>query len=179
MAILKVAQLGNPVLRGKSSEVPLDMIQTVDFQRLIDDMIDTMREYDGVGIAAPQVHVNIRVFTMEVSSNPRYPNNPDFPLTVVVNPIVTITDDTPVDSWEGCLSVPGLRGLVSRVQALKVEGLNRHGESLSLSLQGFPARIVQHETDHLNGNVYLDRMSNFSKLAYQREYERFHISESV
>jgi len=179
MAILKVAQLGNPVLRSVSSEVSIDMINTSDFQRLVDDMVDTMREYDGVGLAAPQVHVGLRLFTMEVSSNPRYPNELNYPLTVIVNPTVTIIESELVDGWEGCLSIPGLRGLVPRIQALRVQGLDRYGKSIDLSLQGFPARIVQHETDHLNGNVYLDQMRNLTTLTFQREYERFHISSSA
>jgi peptide deformylase len=174
MSILKVAALGNPLLRQRSSEVSVDVIQTRDFQKLIDDMVETMREYDGVGIAAPQVHVNLRVFTMEVDSNPRYPGAPAYPLTIVINPIVVITDDGTIDGWEGCLSIPGLRGKVSRAKSLTVAGLNRHGEKTELALEGFPARVVQHETDHLNGNVYLDRMIDLTSLSFQQEYDRFH-----
>jgi peptide deformylase len=178
MAILKVANIGNPILRRKSPDVSLEMIQNVDFQKLIDDMVETMREYDGVGLAASQVHVNLRIFTMEVTSNPRYPDEPNFPLTIVINPIVTVTNDSLINGWEGCLSIPGLRGNVPRVQALSVEGLDRFGERLHLSLEGFPARIVQHETDHLNGMVYIDKMSDLTTLSFQREYERFHLNST-
>jgi len=138
MAILKVAQLGNPILRRRSSEVPLDVVQTPDFQRFIDDMVDTMRDYDGVGIAAPQVHTSLRVLAMEVSSNPRYPNKQDYPLTVMINPLIMAPDSECIDDWEGCLSVPGMRGFVPRTHAIRVTGMNRHGETINLSLEGFP-----------------------------------------
>ncbi len=177
MSILKVAQLGNPILRRNSSDVPLPMIQTPDFQKFIDDMIDTMHEYDGVGLAAPQVHVNLRVFTMEVLSNPRYPNRADYPLTIVINPVITIINSDSVGDWEGCLSIPGLRGFVPRTFSLNLKGLDRQGKAIDLSLEGFPARIAQHETDHCNGKIYLDRMPSFTKLAFQREYERFHLDK--
>lgn len=174
MAILKVAQLGNPVLRQQSAEVTSDHLQSPEFQRLIDDMIETMREYDGVGLAAPQVHIGLRVLVMEVLSNPRYPEEATYPLTVIVNPVLINTANKVVDGWEGCLSVPGLRGLVPRSYGVSVKGLDRSGENLELPLEGFPARIVQHEIDHLDGYVFLDRMQGLSTLSFQREFEKFH-----
>lgn len=173
MAILKVAQLGNPVLRRVCSAVPLETIQSAEFQQLVDNMIETMREYSGVGLAAAQVHRDVRVFVMEVASNRRYPGRSDFPLTIVVNPEVSVEGDANEDGWEGCLSIPGLRGQVRRFQAITLSAQDRNGHFFKLPLSGFPARIVQHEVDHLDGRVFLDRMDDFSKLAFEVEYQRF------
>ncbi|MGC1189605.1 MAG: peptide deformylase, partial [Candidatus Binatus sp.] len=126
--ILKVARLGFPSLRTASSPVPPDRIKTREFQRLIDDMIETMYEYNGVGLAAPQVHLPIQLAVLEVHDHPRHPDMPEVPLTVLVNPIVTILDTTPVEDWEGCLSIPELRGRVPRFKQLRVTALDRNAE---------------------------------------------------
>src|SRR5215469_3547589 len=110
--ILKVARLGFPSVRTVAQLVPPERIKTPEFQRLIDDMIETMHEYHGVGLAAPQVHLPIRLAVLQVQNHPRYPDMPEVPLTVLINPEVTITDRTPIDEWEGCLSIPDLRGMV-------------------------------------------------------------------
>jgi peptide deformylase len=175
MAILKVAQLGNPILRQKSSEVPLDHLQSDAFQRLLEDMVETMREYGGVGLAAPQIHQNLRVFVMEVAANPRYPDRDAFPLTFVVNPRVTSHQDATEDAWEGCLSVPGIRGKVPRLERIELEAQERNGELFRRSLQGFPARVVQHEVDHLDGLIFIDRMKDLPSLSFEAEYQRFHV----
>jgi len=173
MAILKVARLGHPVLRKKAEEVNPSAVRTEAFQKFIDDMIDTMHDYDGVGIAAPQVHVSLQIFVCEVKRNARYPDAPDIPLTVVINPALKDLSQTRVDLWEGCLSIPGMRGLVPRYDYLVCEGLDRAGAPVSLQASGFFARILQHEWDHLQGGVYLDRMPDMKTLAHLEEFEKF------
>ena len=171
--ILKVARLGYPVLRARAQPVAPERIGTSDFQRLLDDLVDTMREYSGVGLAAPQVHLPLRVAVLEVEHHPRYPEMPSVPLTFLVNPELTILDRTPVEDWEGCLSIPEMRGRVPRHKQLRVTALGRHGEALDFIASDFHARVIQHENDHLNGEVYLDRMPNLRSLAYLAEWHRF------
>jgi peptide deformylase len=171
--ILKVARLGFPSLRTQASLVPADRIKSKEFQRLIDDMIETMYEYNGVGLAAPQVHLPIQLAVLEVHNHPRYPDMPDVPLTVLVNPIVTILDPTLVDEWEGCLSVPDLRGRVPRFKQLRVTALGRDAQPLEFVASDFHARVIQHETDHLKGEVYLDRMPDMRTLGFLQEWQRF------
>lgn len=173
MAILKVARMGHPVLRQIAAPVSPDEIGSDSLQRLIDDMIDTCREYDGAGLAAPQVHVSLRVVLMEVHDNPRYPDAEDLPLTVVINPEIEHVDDTRQMVWEGCLSVPDLRGLVPRSTGIRLTGLDRNGEPLDVTLDGFPAAVVQHECDHLDGKLYLDRMESMESLAFLAEFDRY------
>ena len=171
--ILKVSRLGHPVLRNVAQRVAPERINTPEFQRLLDDMVDTMREYVGVGLAGPQVHLPLRVAVLEVEKHPRYPEMPSVPLTFLINPEITILDTTPVEEWEGCLSVPEMRGRVPRFKQLRVTGLGRDGEALDFVASDFHARVVQHENDHLNGEVYLDRMVNLRSLAYLAEWQRF------
>lgn len=175
MAILKVSQLGNPVLRAPSKPVPEARIRTPDFQRFIDDMIETMREYDGVGLAAPQVHVPWRVATIEVADSPRYPEAPGVPLTVIINPEITPVGDEMEEDWEGCLSVPGLRGRTPRHAAIDLRALDREGRPLTLRAEHFFARVIQHEVDHLDGKVYLDRMRDLGTLTHLEEFARYWI----
>ncbi len=173
MPILKVARMGHPVLRQVAYPVPVGSISSDEVQRLIDDMIDTCREYDGAGLAAPQVHVSMRVLVMEIHQNPRYPDAPDLPLTVVVNPQVEHLDPTRQMVWEGCLSVPELRGQVPRSTVVRVTGLDRHGEPIDITLAGFPAAVVQHECDHLDGKLYVDRMESMQSLTFLGEFDRY------
>jgi len=173
MAILKVARLGHPVLREKAQPVPLEAIGSAEFQRLIDDMVETMREYDGAGLAANQVHELVQVAVIEVAANPRYPDAPQIPLTVVVNPVVTPLTDELEEGWEGCLSVPDMRGRVPRYTAVRLECLDREGRRVEVLAEDFFARVIQHETDHLNGIVYLDRMRDLSSLAHLAEWQRY------
>ena len=171
--ILKVARLGFPSLRIAASPVPPERIQTAEFQKLIDDMVETMHEYSGVGVAAPQVHLPIQLAVLEVQNHPRYPDMPSVPLTVLINPIVTILDRTIVEEWEGCLSVPDLRGRVPRFKELRVTALGRNAEPLDIVASDFHARVVQHETDHLKGEVYLDRMPDLRNLGFLQEWQRY------
>jgi peptide deformylase len=172
VAILKVARLGHPVLRQKAEAIPLDEIRAPETQRLIDDMIETMHEHDGAGLAANQVHTPKRVAVIEVRAHPRYPDAPAIPLTVLINPVITpLTEDTE-EGWEGCLSVPDLRGKVPRFTAVRLQYYDRDGQPVSLVAKDFFARVIQHETDHLDGIVYLDRMRDLSTLAHIAEWQR-------
>jgi peptide deformylase len=173
MAILRVARLGHPVLRKIAEPVSPEAIRSPDVQRLIDDMLETMDEYDGAGLAAPQVHVSRRVVIYGVHQNPRYPDAEDVPLTVLVNPKITpATTDTDED-WEGCLSVPDLRGQVPRFTRVKVEASDRDGKPLRFTADGFHARVIQHECDHLDGIVYLDRMRSLATLSFLPEFHKY------
>ena len=171
--ILKVARLGFPSVRSTAGPVPIDRIKTHDFQKLIDDMIETMHEYSGVGLAAPQVHLRIQLAVLEVENHPRYPDLPAVPLTVIINPVVTVVDPAPVEDWEGCLSIPDLRGRVPRFKQVRVTALGRAAEPLDFTASDFHARVIQHETDHLKGEVYLDRMPDLRTLAFIQEWQRF------
>ena len=173
MAILKVARLGHPVLRQLAAPVPLGRIRSAETQRLIDDMIETMREYNGAGLAAPQVHVLQQICVIEVHGNPRYPDAPAIPLTVLINPVVTALTEETEDGWEGCLSVPDMRGLGPRATSVRLEALDREGNHVDVVAKEFFARVIQHETDHLHGRVYLDRMRDLSTLTHLAEWNRY------
>jgi peptide deformylase len=173
MAILKIARMGHPILRTPAESVDPAQILDDGFQQLIDDMIETMREYDGAGLAAPQVHEPVQLVAIEVRENRRYPEAPTIPLTILINPVVTRLTDEKVAGWEGCLSIPDLRGRVSRYRAVDVVALNRDGEQVHFSVEGFFATVVQHETDHLHGILFPDRMNDLRSLSYLDEYERY------
>lgn len=172
MAILKVARLGHPVLRAKALPVDVGAIRTPEIQRLIDDMVETMREYDGAGLAANQVHTLKQIAVIEVQANPRYPQAPQIPLMALINPVATPLTEELEEDWEGCLSVPDMRGRVPRHTAVRLEGYDREGRPLSLVAKDFFARVIQHETDHLNGLVYLDRMRDLSTLSHIAEWQK-------
>ena len=172
MAILKVARLGHPVLRQQAERVLAAEIQSAEVQRLIDDMIETMHEYDGAGLAANQVHVPRQIAVIEVARNPRYPEAPEIPLTVLINPVVTPTTEEMEEGWEGCLSVPEMRGVVPRYTAVRLECLDRQGTPVDVVAKDFFARVIQHETDHLNGIVYVDRIRDMRTLSHIAEWQR-------
>lgn len=173
MGILKVCRLGHPVLRQVAAPVPVEEVATPEIQRLIDDMIETLREYDGVGLAAPQVHISKQIAVLEVEKNPRYPEAPPVPLTVLINLRITVLREETVDGWEGCLSIPDLRGVVPRYRELRVEAFDRQGKKLDFIAKDFHARVVQHEYDHLQGKVYLDRLPTFDTLTHLAEWQRY------
>ena len=173
MAILKVARLGNPVLRAPAAEIPAAKIAQPDFQRFIDDMVTTMHEYQGVGLAAVQVHEPMQVAVLEVADNARYPEKAAVPLSVLINPTIVPLDDETEEDWEGCLSIPEIRGRVPRYKSLHVTALDREGNELDFVASGFHARVIQHEVDHLRGHVYMDRMPDLSTLTYLTELARY------
>jgi peptide deformylase len=173
MSILKVSRLGNPVLRKKTDQVAQDALASPVIQTLIDNMIITMAEYHGVGIAANQVHESLAIAVIE-SSGPRG----DIPLTVLVNPEVTILDQAMVEDWEGCLSIPELRGRVPRYRKLRVDALDRFGKKIQIVAEDFFARVVQHEFDHLMGHVYPDRMRDLTTLTHYDEFQRYWLAQN-
>ena|SRR3989338_2730180 len=173
MAILKVSRLGHPVLRTPSEAVPKDAITSPEMQRFLDDMVDTMREYEGVGLAAPQVHVAKQIAVIEVAGNRRYPGEGPVPLTVLINPKILNSAKKQLVDWEGCLSVNDFRGRVPRAESLEVEAYNRKGEKVRFRAQGFFARVIQHECDHLVGKVFLDRMPTLATLTHLQEFVRY------
>jgi len=171
--ILKVVRLGHPVLRQKARAVNPKQLSSPGIQAFIQDLIQTMHEYDGVGIAAPQVHVSVQIVVVGVNHNPRYPKAPQIPLTVLINPRIKPVSRRQVLGWEGCLSVEGLRGRVPRWRSIRVEAYNAKGEKIRFRADGFFARVIQHEWDHLQGRVYLDRMRDLTTLTHLTEYTRY------
>jgi peptide deformylase len=172
MAILKVARLGHPVLRSAAEPLTRGQIRSAEVQRLIDDMVETMREYDGVGLAAPQVHSTWRLVVVEVPASEDGARQA-LPLTVLANPVLTPEGEERALDWEGCLSLPDLRGQVPRFTRVRLEALDRQGRPLTMEARDFAARVLQHECDHLDGVVFPDRMTDLRSLAFQREFERF------
>jgi len=171
MAKLPIVRLGHPALRTPAPPVPPERIASAEFQRLIDDMIETMRGADGVGLAATQVGLGIQLFVY-AAEDPEDPAS-GVPLTVAINPAVEPVTGDLVEDWEGCLSIPDLRGLVPRHLSIVLRALDREGKGFTRTVSGFEARIVQHEFDHLNGIVFLDRMRDLQSLAFLPEWERF------
>ncbi|OGW29293.1 MAG: peptide deformylase [Nitrospinae bacterium RIFCSPLOWO2_12_FULL_47_7] len=180
MAVLKVARLGDPVLRQIAKPVdPEGIWDNKDIQILIDDMIETMHMEKGVGLAAPQVFRPVQVVVLECLGSERYPNRNDFPLMALINPVFVQYSEETVSGWEGCLSLPGLRGLVPRAKEVTLEAYNRTGERVAIEADGFLAIALQHEIDHLNGVVYIDRMTDLSKLSYEEEFETYWMEDDV
>ncbi len=179
MAILNVAKLGNPILRKVATEVTHAECEDPVFQTFLDDMIETMRELDGVGLAAPQVFKSKQVIVIGADANPRYPDGPDLPLLVMLNPVFTFMSEERIEGWEGCLSVDNLRGRVVRSARVGVRGFDRFMKPVELEANGFLAIVFQHEIDHLNGKVFLDRMKDLSTLAHLAEFERYWTTHPV
>jgi peptide deformylase len=172
VSILKVAHLGHPVVRQQAAKVDPAELASTELQRLLDDMVETMREYDGIGLAAPQVHVSKQIAVIEGKLLDDEPDVPEIARTLLflVNPVLHVKKEKRFTMWEGCLSAPGLRGLVPRLRELQVESLDRTGKPIRFAATGYFAGVVQHECDHLAGMVYLDRMSDLRTLSYLREY---------
>src|SRR5262249_1181235 len=150
---------GHPVLRAPARELTRQEVLSPDLQRLMDDMVGTMRDADGLGLAAPQVYEGVRLLVTEVrSSRPDDPEEPAMPLMVLANPTIVKASKQMADGWEGCLSIPDIRGMVPRHQAITVDALDRQARPVMVDLKGFFARVIQHEIDHLDGVLFLDRM---------------------
>ena len=174
MTIRKIATVGHPVLRQPTKVLTKDELASPEVQRLIDDLIVTMRDANGAGIAANQVHESLRITVIEVGSNPRYPYKPPIPLTVVVNPVIEVLDDEQVEINEGCLSVPNLRGNVMRYVNIRVRYLDRDGNEHDEIKRGLTAGTFQHECDHLDGKLFLDRVTDPTTLTTWEQFERWH-----
>lgn len=167
MALLKVIKLGNPVLRQQALPIDLSEIKTSAFQQLVDDMFETMYDEPGIGLAAPQVGRSQQLVVMDC------PGEGGFPATALINPHIAFYGPEQAESWEGCLSVDGLRGKVTRPSLVRVQALDRHGEPLDFEATGLYAVCIQHELDHLIGKVFLDRMTDMSTLTQLEEFEKF------
>lgn len=171
MAVLPIVRMGHPVLRTPAAPVPLPTLAEPATQQWIDDLIETMHDADGVGIAAPQVGVPWQLFVYEATDD----EDPGagIPLAVLVNPALEPLAGEPLFDWEGCLSIPDLRGLVPRFPAVRLRGFDRHGQPVDRVVEGFEARIVQHEFDHLNGVLFVDRMRDLASLSFLDEWHEF------
>jgi peptide deformylase len=166
--ILEIEELGNPILREKAKHV--DNIRDDYIQELIDDLIETVNQVNGVGIAAPQVNESYQIFIIASHPNPRYPDAPKMEPIEVINPKIISRSDEMVKDWEGCLSIPGIRGLVPRHRSIAVEYTTRNGGKKTEELEDFIARIFQHEYDHLNGILFLDRLESVRDMITHKEY---------
>ena len=187
MAILKIARMGHPVLSLRAREVPDP--RAPEIRRLVNDMVETMIDANGAGLAAPQVHVPLRVVVFQAPRERSEPSKEgtgadsglseaekfdhSCPLTVLINPEIEVLDGTVEGGWEGCLSVPGLRGWVERPAHIRYRGMGIEGETIEREARGFHARVVQHECDHLDGRLYLSRMNDLSRLIFESEIRHF------
>ncbi len=174
MTVRRIATIGHPILRERAREVTSDELRASDTQRLVDDMIETMRDAGGAGLAANQVHETVRIAVIEVNHNPRYPYKPQIPLTVVVNPVIEVLDDELVEINEGCLSVPDLRGTVERHVNVRVRYLDRDGVGHDEIKRGLTAGTFQHEVDHLDGVLFVDRVRDPRTFTTWEQFERHH-----
>lgn len=174
MAIRKIAQIGHPVLRQVARHITREELATPAMQQFIDDLIETMHDADGAGLAAIQVYEPVAICAIEVRNNPRYPYKPQIPLTVLVNPVLTPVDDEQFDNYEGCLSVPNLRGKVKRNVHVRVQAWDRHGNAIDEVVHGLKAGTYQHEVDHLDGTIFVDRVKDPRSLTTWTEFERYH-----
>jgi peptide deformylase len=173
MSILKVAKLGHPVLRQIARPVPIEVIKGHEIQCLIKNMVATMREYGGVGLAAPQVHESLQIAVIAELEGARPDKQKPTRLQVLINPSVNVVSDDLEEDWEGCLSIPDLRGKVPRYREVQVRALDATGQQLDFRAAGFHARVIQHEHDHLTGKVFLDRMCSFESLTFLWEFSRY------
>ncbi|MFO0580098.1 MAG: peptide deformylase [Polyangia bacterium] len=174
MPIRKIAQIGHPVLRTPARPVTREELGSAPMQAFIDDLIATMRDADGAGLAAPQVYEPVQICALEVGDNPRYPYKPKIPLTILVNPVLEPITEQTFSNYEGCLSVPNLRGRVDRFVELRVRAWDRHGNDLDFVARGISAGTYQHEVDHLHGRLFIDRVTDPRSLCTWQEFERHH-----
>ncbi len=171
--IRPICRMGNPILRIVAEKVKSDEIKTDYFDQLMLDMHDSMKHYGGIGIAAPQIGESLQVCLIELEDFNRYGQEVNLPLTVFINPEIEVLNPEKAGYWEGCLSVPGLRGFVERPQHIRVSYLDAKGEKQHLEAKGFLATVIQHELDHLFGTLYVDRIKDLSLLTYQEEFDQF------
>jgi peptide deformylase len=176
MAILKVARMGHPVLRARARPIDPGAITSSRVQQLIDDMFETMHEYQGVGLAAPQIHESVRLFVAGFAPADDDEDGEErsrVPMMAVINPEITPLSAETVEDWEGCLSIPDIRGRVPRARQILVRAYDRRGKRLEMKASGFTARVIQHETDHLDGVLFFDRMKSFETLTFLDEFGRY------
>ena len=174
MAVRKIIRMGHPTLRRRARPLRPEELTTDALRRLVSDMVDTLHDYGGIGLAAPQVNKSVRLAMIEIPGGPtRYGELDHMPLTVCVNPEIEVVDEAAAGYWEGCLSIPGLRGFVERPQHIRVRYLDLKGECHELEARGFLATVFQHEFDHLDGRLFLDRIQDPTRLAFEEEFARF------
>lgn len=179
MAIRKIATIGHPVLRQVARELSVEELRLPAIQRFIDDLVETMRDANGAGLAANQIYEPIRICALEVKDNPRYPYKPNIPLTILVNPTIEFLSDETFRNYEGCLSVPNLRGVVERRARVRVRALDRMGNPLDITAAGISAGTYQHEIDHLDAKLFVDHVTDPKTFATWADFERFHMKEFV
>ncbi|RMD80649.1 MAG: peptide deformylase [Gammaproteobacteria bacterium] len=172
MAVRQVLRMGHPVLARRAEPVPEVELGSPGLLDLVEDLWDTMRAYEGAGLAAPQIGVGLRVVVFAVEANPRYPEAEPVPATALVNPSWEPLGPEMEEAWEGCLSLPGLRGLVPRYRRIRYRGLDPRGRELVREVEGFHARVVQHELDHLDGILYPQRMRDLAAFGFEEELQR-------
>jgi peptide deformylase len=174
VAVRKIVRMGHPILRQRARELTPAEIGSAAIRALVADMVDTLHDYGGIGLAAPQVAESVRLAIIELPGGPsRYGEIPTLPLTVFVNPSIEVLNPEVRGYWEGCLSIPGLRGFVERPQHIRVEALDLDGQPQAFELQGFPATVFQHEFDHLDGTLYIDRIADSRDLSFEEEFTRY------
>jgi peptide deformylase len=174
VTLLKIAQLGHPVLRQRAREITPEELASPATQQFIDDLVETMRDANGAGLAAIQVYNAVRIVAVEVNDNPRYPYKPNIPLTILINPVLEPLGEERFENYEGCLSVPNLRGVVERWAEVHVTGLNRDGTAFDRVIRGLSAGTFQHECDHLDGKLFVDRVKDPTTLTTWAEFDRYH-----
>lgn len=180
MAVREIIRMGHPTLRRRARELTARELGSPQIRDLVDDMVETLHQVGGIGLAAPQVNEPVRLAIVDVpASGSRYGDIPGMPLRVFVNPQIDVLDPATAGFWEGCLSVPGLRGYVERPQHIRVRALDLDGRPIDLELRGFLATVFQHEFDHLDGRLYIDRMTDPTKLMFEEEFERFAAAEAL
>jgi peptide deformylase len=177
MSILKVARMGHPMLRTKTPTLERAAIKSAAIQKLIDDMMETMREYHGIGLAAPQVHEGVRLFVAALEAGDAGADAAEADPIALINPEITVVGTSVLEDWEGCLSIPNIRGRVPRAREVKVRAYDRTGARVEISAHDFPARVLQHEFDHLDGVLFVDRMKSFETLTFLDEYSRYWIKD--
>lgn len=174
MAVREVLQIGHPVLAAVAKPVEVENITSPEVQGWVDDLIDTMRDANGAGIAANQIGIPFRLFTVEVGKNPRYPYKPPIPLTVMINPQIKFLSDQTFKANEGCLSVPQMRGVVERHLEIEVSGYDRDGQHQCFEVRGYSAATWQHEADHLDGVLFPHRVADKSTFTSWKVFQEFH-----
>lgn len=171
--IKSICRMGNPKLRLKNQELSSDFLKSDSFTQLLEDLKDSMKHYGGIGIAAPQIGINLKIAIIELPEINRYGQNVKLPFTVFINPKIKFLTQEIQGFWEGCLSVPGLRGFVERPSKIEVEFLDQGGQLQTMKAEGFLATVIQHELDHLDGVLYVERIKDLRNLSFQEEYEQF------
>lgn len=179
MTVRTVLRMGHPTLRQVAKQYPVDDIGSPAFQDLLQDMQETLHAYGGIGLAAPQIDVSVQVAVMEIENTAtRYGELEQIPFSVFVNPVISVADGVIAGYWEGCLSIPGLMGYVERHQHVRIDYLDEGGTARSKEYHGFIATVIQHEFDHLQGKLYVDRMKDPTQFAFDEEYHAYHLEET-